>query len=60
MCYLSFVALKVGRIIYMLCVNRKPSTSLKGVFMTESQEGQQQILSKFYENLMTFYDMAKF
>ena len=42
MCYLSFVALKVGRIIYMLCVNRKPSTSLKGVFMTESQEGQQQ------------------
>ena len=46
MCYLSFVALKVGRIIYMLCVNRKPSTSLKGVFMTESQEGQQQ--ARFY------------
>ena len=45
MCYLSFVALKVGRIIYMLCVNRKPSTSLKGVFMTESQEGQQHIPS---------------
>ena len=42
MCYLSFVALKVGRIIYMLCVNRKPSKLLKGVFMTESQEGQQQ------------------